>query len=89
MVMMMVFGDDDGEGSGYLSTEPTLQIVNCFVFFSSFSVKDKRSYSCPVCEKSFSEDRLIKSHIKTNHPGKVMNFRIDDYFLNTSVYFET
>ncbi|XP_074209217.1 zinc finger protein ZFAT isoform X2 [Camelus bactrianus] len=29
---------------------------------------DKRSYSCPVCEKSFSEDRLIKSHIKTNHP---------------------
>ncbi|XP_035305488.1 zinc finger protein ZFAT isoform X3 [Cricetulus griseus] len=30
---------------------------------------DKRSYSCPVCEKSFSEDRLIKSHIKTNHPG--------------------
>ncbi|NWH70799.1 ZFAT protein, partial [Piaya cayana] len=31
---------------------------------------DKKSYSCPVCEKSFSEDRLIKSHIKTNHPGK-------------------
>ncbi|XP_074690733.1 zinc finger protein ZFAT isoform X3 [Strix aluco] len=30
---------------------------------------DKKSYSCPVCEKSFSEDRLIKSHIKTNHPG--------------------
>ncbi|KAM3679013.1 zinc finger protein ZFAT [Ammospiza maritima maritima] len=29
---------------------------------------DKKSYSCPVCEKSFSEDRLIKSHIKTNHP---------------------
>ncbi|XP_075405342.1 zinc finger protein ZFAT [Tenrec ecaudatus] len=29
---------------------------------------DKRSYSCPVCEKSFSEDRLIKSHIKTSHP---------------------
>ncbi|XP_061851430.1 zinc finger protein ZFAT isoform X3 [Colius striatus] len=30
---------------------------------------EKKSYSCPVCEKSFSEDRLIKSHIKTNHPG--------------------
>ncbi|NWR44285.1 ZFAT protein, partial [Regulus satrapa] len=29
---------------------------------------DKKSYSCPACEKSFSEDRLIKSHIKTNHP---------------------
>ncbi|XP_054241332.1 zinc finger protein ZFAT isoform X3 [Indicator indicator] len=29
---------------------------------------DKKTYSCPVCEKSFSEDRLIKSHIKTNHP---------------------
>ncbi|XP_045142899.1 zinc finger protein ZFAT [Echinops telfairi] len=32
------------------------------------STLDKRSYSCPVCEKSFSEDRLIKSHIKTSHP---------------------
>uniref|UniRef100_A0A663LL82 Zinc finger protein ZFAT n=1 Tax=Athene cunicularia TaxID=194338 RepID=A0A663LL82_ATHCN len=29
---------------------------------------DKKSYSCPVCEKLFFEDRLIKSHIKTNHP---------------------
>ncbi|XP_064410016.1 zinc finger protein ZFAT-like isoform X3 [Latimeria chalumnae] len=28
----------------------------------------KRSYACPVCGKSFSEDRLIKSHIKLNHP---------------------
>nr|XP_020662083.1 zinc finger protein ZFAT [Pogona vitticeps] len=34
---------------------------------------DKRSYSCPVCKKSFSEDRLIKSHIKTNHPEVSMN----------------
>ncbi|KYO45226.1 zinc finger protein ZFAT isoform X1 [Alligator mississippiensis] len=34
---------------------------------------DKKSYSCPVCEKSFSEDRLIKSHIKTNHPEVSMN----------------
>ncbi|XP_038199913.1 zinc finger protein ZFAT isoform X2 [Arvicola amphibius] len=34
---------------------------------------DKRSYSCPVCEKSFSEDRLIKTHIKTNHPEVSMN----------------
>ncbi|XP_039096133.1 zinc finger protein ZFAT isoform X2 [Hyaena hyaena] len=34
---------------------------------------DKRSYSCPVCEKSFSEDRLIKSHIKTNHPEVSMS----------------
>lgn len=25
-----------------------------------------------MCEKSFSEDRLIKSHIKTNHPGKAV-----------------
>ncbi|KAG2464787.1 ZFAT protein, partial [Polypterus senegalus] len=30
---------------------------------------DKRNYNCPVCMKSFPEDRLIKSHIKTNHPG--------------------
>uniref|UniRef100_G3U931 Zinc finger protein ZFAT n=1 Tax=Loxodonta africana TaxID=9785 RepID=G3U931_LOXAF len=36
---------------------------------------DKRSYSCPVCEKSFSEDRLIKSHIKTNHPVKSYKLR--------------
>ncbi|XP_077207566.1 zinc finger protein ZFAT isoform X2 [Paroedura picta] len=34
---------------------------------------DKKNYSCPVCEKSFSEDRLIKSHIKTNHPEVSMN----------------
>ncbi|XP_003219437.1 zinc finger protein ZFAT isoform X1 [Anolis carolinensis] len=34
---------------------------------------DKKSYSCPVCDKSFSEDRLIKSHIKTNHPEVSMN----------------
>nr|XP_056710320.1 zinc finger protein ZFAT isoform X2 [Euleptes europaea] len=34
---------------------------------------DKKSYACPVCEKSFSEDRLIKSHIKTNHPEVSMN----------------
>ncbi|KAJ6661452.1 hypothetical protein lerEdw1_014360 [Lerista edwardsae] len=34
---------------------------------------DKKSYSCPVCEKSFSEDRLIKSHIKTNPPEVSMN----------------
>ncbi|XP_072007252.1 zinc finger protein ZFAT isoform X2 [Engystomops pustulosus] len=29
---------------------------------------DKKTYSCPSCEKSFSDDRLIKSHIKANHP---------------------
>ncbi|OCT77193.1 zinc finger protein ZFAT [Xenopus laevis] len=29
---------------------------------------EKKTYSCPSCEKSFSDDRLIKSHIKTNHP---------------------
>uniref|UniRef100_A0A670YFG0 Zinc finger and AT-hook domain containing n=1 Tax=Pseudonaja textilis TaxID=8673 RepID=A0A670YFG0_PSETE len=34
---------------------------------------DKKSYSCPVCEKSFSEDRLIKAHIKTNHPEVSMH----------------
>ncbi|XP_070604432.1 zinc finger protein ZFAT [Erythrolamprus reginae] len=34
---------------------------------------DKKSYSCPVCEKSFSEDRLIKAHIKTNHPEVPMH----------------
>lgn len=34
---------------------------------------DKKSYSCPVCEKSFSEDRLIKSHIKINHPEVSMS----------------
>ncbi|XP_069477770.1 zinc finger protein ZFAT isoform X2 [Ambystoma mexicanum] len=27
-----------------------------------------KSYSCPICEKSFSDDRLIRSHIKANHP---------------------
>uniref|UniRef100_A0A7N5JQQ2 Zinc finger protein ZFAT n=2 Tax=Ailuropoda melanoleuca TaxID=9646 RepID=A0A7N5JQQ2_AILME len=40
---------------------------------SSRPSSDKRSYSCPVCEKSFSEDRLIKSHIKTNHPEVSMS----------------
>lgn len=79
MVVVMVcvgsHDDDDGKGSSCLSTEPTLKIVNCLF---SFSIKDKRSYSCPVCEKSFSEDRLIKTHIKTNHPGKIMNFRKED-----------
>lgn len=45
-------------------------IMQSLSFFLSFLLKDKKSYSCPVCEKSFSEDRLIKSHIKTNHPGK-------------------
>lgn len=65
--------DDDDKDSSRLST---LKIVNWFSF--SFSIKDKRSYSCPVCEKSFSEDRLIKTHIKTNHPGKSMNFRKED-----------
>uniref|UniRef100_A0A8C6YEN2 Zinc finger and AT-hook domain containing n=2 Tax=Naja naja TaxID=35670 RepID=A0A8C6YEN2_NAJNA len=34
---------------------------------------DKKSYACPVCEKSFSEDRLIKAHIKTNHPEVSMH----------------
>uniref|UniRef100_A0A8D0GTK4 Zinc finger protein ZFAT n=1 Tax=Sphenodon punctatus TaxID=8508 RepID=A0A8D0GTK4_SPHPU len=34
---------------------------------------DRKSYSCPVCEKSFSEDRLIKSYIKTNHPEVSMS----------------
>uniref|UniRef100_A0A8C4SPQ5 Zinc finger protein ZFAT n=1 Tax=Erpetoichthys calabaricus TaxID=27687 RepID=A0A8C4SPQ5_ERPCA len=34
---------------------------------------DKRNYNCPVCMKSFPEDRLIKSHIKTNHPEVSMN----------------
>ncbi|XP_015212586.1 zinc finger protein ZFAT isoform X1 [Lepisosteus oculatus] len=34
---------------------------------------DKRSYVCPVCEKTFPEDRLIKSHIKTYHPDVSMN----------------
>ncbi|CAJ0929362.1 unnamed protein product [Ranitomeya imitator] len=28
----------------------------------------KKTYSCPACKKSFSDDRLIKSHIKANHP---------------------
>ncbi|KAJ8415785.1 hypothetical protein AAFF_G00403420 [Aldrovandia affinis] len=34
---------------------------------------DKRIYVCPVCEESFPEDRLIKSHIKTFHPDVSMN----------------
>ncbi|KAG8429450.1 hypothetical protein GDO86_020145, partial [Hymenochirus boettgeri] len=29
---------------------------------------EKKTYSCPSCGKSFSDDRLIKSHIKTSHP---------------------
>lgn len=70
---MIVFGNDDSDDKSYFSIEPRLKIVNCPFFFFFFSLKDKRSYSCPVCEKSFSEDQLIKSHIKTNHPGKVMN----------------
>ncbi|XP_036395514.1 zinc finger protein ZFAT-like isoform X2 [Megalops cyprinoides] len=34
---------------------------------------DRRSYVCPVCEQSFPEDRLIKSHIKTFHPDVSMS----------------
>lgn len=50
------------------------------LFLSSyFSLKDKKSYSCPVCEKSFSEDRLIKSHIKINHPGKKKSGKFSRY----------
>ncbi|KAM9308603.1 zinc finger protein ZFAT [Gastrophryne carolinensis] len=29
---------------------------------------DKKTYSCPACEKCFSDDRLIKAHIKASHP---------------------
>lgn len=41
-----------------------------------------------MCEKSFSEDRLIKSHIKTNHPGKVMHLGAGDDFKNAYVCFK-
>nr|XP_023668819.1 zinc finger protein ZFAT isoform X1 [Paramormyrops kingsleyae] len=34
---------------------------------------DKKNYVCPVCEQSFSEDRLIKAHIKTFHPDVPMS----------------
>ncbi|XP_041045625.1 zinc finger protein ZFAT-like isoform X5 [Carcharodon carcharias] len=34
---------------------------------------DKKTYTCPVCEKSFSDDRLIKSHITTYHPEVPMS----------------
>ncbi|XP_067834708.1 zinc finger protein ZFAT-like isoform X3 [Heptranchias perlo] len=34
---------------------------------------DKKTYICPVCEKSFSDDRLIKSHITTYHPEVPMS----------------
>uniref|UniRef100_A0A8C5N2A3 Zinc finger and AT-hook domain containing n=1 Tax=Leptobrachium leishanense TaxID=445787 RepID=A0A8C5N2A3_9ANUR len=29
---------------------------------------EKKTYACPACEKSFSDDRLMKSHIQANHP---------------------
>ncbi|XP_069778334.1 zinc finger protein ZFAT isoform X2 [Narcine bancroftii] len=34
---------------------------------------DKKTYNCPVCEKSFTDDRLIKSHITTYHPEVPMS----------------
>ncbi|XP_042201509.1 zinc finger protein ZFAT isoform X2 [Callorhinchus milii] len=34
---------------------------------------DKKTYTCPVCEKSFSDDRLIKTHITTYHPEVPMS----------------
>ncbi|XP_053571354.1 zinc finger protein ZFAT isoform X2 [Bombina bombina] len=34
---------------------------------------EKKTYTCPACEKSFSDGRLIKSHIKANHPEKSTN----------------
>ncbi|XP_072324350.1 zinc finger protein ZFAT isoform X1 [Scyliorhinus torazame] len=34
---------------------------------------DKKTYTCPVCEKSFTDDRLIKSHITTYHPEVPMS----------------
>ncbi|XP_035281526.1 zinc finger protein ZFAT-like isoform X5 [Anguilla anguilla] len=34
---------------------------------------DKRMYDCPVCDESFSEDKLIKFHIKIFHPDLSMD----------------
>ncbi|XP_062914118.1 zinc finger protein ZFAT-like isoform X1 [Mobula hypostoma] len=34
---------------------------------------DKKTYNCPVCEKSFTDDRLIKCHITTYHPEVPMS----------------
>lgn len=68
---MSSFDDSDGIGGGDNFFLQSLGLNETVNRLCSLSVKDKRSYSCPVCEKSFSEDRLIKSHIKTNHPGKL------------------
>ncbi|KAM4688637.1 zinc finger protein ZFAT [Discoglossus pictus] len=32
------------------------------------SEMDKKTYTCPACQNTFADDRLIKSHIKANHP---------------------
>ncbi|XP_043543804.1 zinc finger protein ZFAT-like isoform X4 [Chiloscyllium plagiosum] len=34
---------------------------------------ERKTYTCPVCEKSFSDDRLIKSHITSYHPEVPMS----------------
>lgn len=41
MVVMAAFGGDDGKGSSYLSTEPTLKLVVFFFFFFLFLLRTK------------------------------------------------
>lgn len=43
------------------------------ILFCNAFIQDKKTYTCPVCEKSFTDDRLIKSHITTYHPEVPMS----------------
>ncbi|CAH2285869.1 zinc finger ZFAT isoform X1 [Pelobates cultripes] len=52
------------EGCGYSSPDK----YRLQVHLKIHTELEKKTYSCPACEKSFSDCRLIKSHIQTNHP---------------------
>ncbi|KAM8967779.1 zinc finger protein ZFAT [Pelodytes ibericus] len=52
------------EGCGYSSPDKYRLQVHLRIH----TELEKKTYSCPSCEKSFSDDRLIKSHIQTHHP---------------------
>ncbi|XP_053323375.1 zinc finger protein ZFAT [Spea bombifrons] len=52
------------EGCGYSSPDKYRLQVHLRIH----TELEKKTYSCPACDKSFSDDRLIRSHIQTTHP---------------------
>ncbi|KAJ8288164.1 hypothetical protein COCON_G00008230 [Conger conger] len=43
------------------------------IHLKTHSEMDKRTYECPACGESFTEDKLIKFHIKAFHPDVSMD----------------